>query len=443
MLIRLFCCTIATESVQPEGGTPGHRVTCMTIMHLADLHFGKNLHGLNLIAEGDQPAWIRNCYQVIEEEKPDVILLCGDIFDRSQPSAEARSLCSEFLTGLCQRNIPVLMIAGNHDSPETIEYLQALVRNQGLYVSGQLHSELQKITLQDAFGPVHFYMLPYFFPAKVAQVLQEDIPSDYTMAAQMLLERQQLNPCERNVLLAHQFVCSTSQQPVMGGSESSVGGVGQLDASVLDAFDYVALGHIHRPQAMHRPGIRYAGTPMCYHFSEAGRTDEGNAQHGIQIIRLGAKSETPEMYMHPVTPLHPLRNICGMLEEIIEEETTNGRQGEYIHVRLSDPVIPDQAYDRLLALFESKKSRLLWLDRVPRQAEAEALPDRPHTALSLPEMFHAYYDFQYPNQPMNAEDETLIEHAARILDEHQYREDTLDVCAESLLTFLLGKEARG
>ena len=406
----------------------------MKLIHLADLHFGRQLHGLSLVTQGDQEYWCRGCLKVIDEEKPDAVLIAGDVYDRSQPGSEARRLCSDFLTALAARGIPVCMISGNHDSGENIAYLGDLVREKKLYVAGVLENPLQCVTLEDAFGPVHIWMLPYFFPALARSVYPtEDAPSSYTEACRMILEHQKMNPEERNVLIAHQLVLSGTDAPEMGGSETTVGGVGQIDYHVFDDFDYVALGHIHKEQVMGRPEVRYAGSPLCYHFGEAGKTDEGNFKKGVLVVELGEKGSAPTYRRVPVAPLHPLRNMEGTLESIAEEQKHSGRRGEYIHVRLTDEVLPEDTLPRLRALFDASGSQMLWLDRVPRSAAGE-MQFQASADKSAEEYFLEYYQEQRPDMPISPFDQQLIHHLQELL-ETRGDEETTEALAERLVRY--------
>ena len=414
----------------------------MKFIHLADLHFGKLLHGLSLAEQGDQRYWCEQCLQAVREERPDAVLIAGDVYDRSQPSAEARALASWFLTeltGLAR----VMMIAGNHDSGENIEYLSGLLEAQGLYASGSIAPCLKHVTLRDAFGPVTFWLAPYFFPAKVAETLGMDGLRDYTRAAEALIAAQPLDAAERNVLLAHQFVRSGAADPERGGSESAVGGVAPIDAEAFAALDYVALGHIHKPQRVGREGVRYAGAPLCYHFDEAGREAEGNAERPILVVTLGPKGEAPVIRRRETKALHPLRNITGTLSGILGDQADGG-QAEYIHVRLTDRTVPAHARERLEARFEERGSRLLLLDRAAQAVRgaagqaSEQVGERP-----LTELFRDYYDYQLPDAPMSEADERLIREAAALLEQAQGLEDDpkeRQKTAQALMRFALGQK---
>ncbi len=413
----------------------------MKLIHLGDLHFGKLLHGLSLAESGDQRYWAEQCLAVVEREKPQAVLLAGDIYDRSQPSGEARALAGWFLTALCRLGPQVLMIAGNHDSAENVDYLRELLADQGLHVSGVLRRELTRVTLSDEAGPVDFWLLPYFFPARAGEALGTPVNGGYTEAARQILAAQPVDPARRNVLIAHQLVLSGPDEPERGGSETMVGGLGQIDCRVFDAFDYVALGHIHRPQAVGRPEMNYCGAPLCYHFDEAGKTDEGNAR-GIQIVTLGPKGQPPEIRRVPAKPLHPLRNITGTLAEVVERENACPGHGEYLHVHLLDDTLPERAQESLNDLFESHGSRLLLVTRKSFDGgpEAGAGPSADAESMPLRDLFEAYYQMQLSRLPEGAEAELIREAAALTEECLGDTEEADDRTVERLLRYALAQK---
>ena len=392
----------------------------MKFFHLADLHFGKQLNGLSLSEpEGSQEYWCRQCLEAVDAEKPDCVLIAGDVFDRSQPGAEARALASWFLTELAGRT-KVLMIAGNHDSGENVGYLSGLLEKQGLYASGRIARGLPRVTLSDEYGPVTFWLMPYFFPLQVKELLGQEELRTYTEAAAALLSAQEMDPSGRNVLIAHQFVTDGDSEPERGGSETSVGGIGQIDAGQagFGAFDYVALGHIHRPQSVGREAVRYAGAPLCYHFSEAGETDEGNARLGILVVTLGKKGEAVELRRIKTPPLHPLRTVRGKLSDILEAETAGTRRGEYLRVQLEDEVLPVDTRERLEDTLRPKDTRIAEIQRIFTASGSAEAPDREMPGEKpLAESFFDYYDGQYPDRPMDEEEQRIALEAVSVLEE--------------------------
>ncbi|MDO4739314.1 MAG: exonuclease SbcCD subunit D [Eubacteriales bacterium] len=411
----------------------------MKFFHLADLHFGKQLHGLSLIEQGDQGAWVERFLRLTEEVRPQAVVVSGDIYDRSVPSREAVELCDRFLTGLSAQGVAVLLVAGNHDSGPRLAFAADLLRAQGVHIAGSVTGELRSVTLQDEHGPVRFWLLPYLFPAAVEEALGLEELRTYDAAARALLSRQSIDPSERNVLVAHQLVLHGGSAPEEGGSETMVGGVGQIDCSAFDAFDYVALGHIHKPQAIGRESVRYAGSPMCYHFSEIGW------KKGAYLVEMGEKGDI-RGEMIGIEPLHPLREVRGELDQIIRSETAAPRGGEYIRAVLTDEQLPAGAFDALDALFLSHGSRLLDMARQPKElsADAQAAARGARAQRSVEELFTEFYRARMGGEfPAPAEAELVrfaAEQAGRV--QQDAPEGELGSLAEALVAFALRQEER-
>lgn len=330
----------------------------MRFFHLADLHLGKALCGVSLLEKGDQRRWAEQLILRAEELRPDAILIAGDVYDRSAPSGEAMQLLSRMLTALSELNIPVLLTAGNHDSAARLSYLRSLLSRQGVHISAPLSDspELARVTLEDEHGPVTFWLMPYAYPALVAHALGEDGFPDYDAAVRALLARQDVDFTRRNVLVAHQNVTAFGAEAARGGSESMVGGVGQVEYTAFDGFDYVALGHIHAACPVGRNEVRYAGSPLCYHFDELRQQKKG-----ALVVELGAKGAPVSIETLHIPPLHPLREIRGSYDEIRESELQNPRTGEYLRVALTDRRISPEVSDFLRALFRARDSVLMEL----------------------------------------------------------------------------------
>ncbi len=305
----------------------------MRIIHIADLHLGKTVHGVSMLENGDQPHWVDAFLDLASSEKPDAIVIAGDVYDRSAPSGEAVALLSRMLTRLSEEEIPVMLIAGNHDSAQRLSFASPMLARQGLHISRPLFEspELAHVTLEDAHGPVTFWLLPYVFPSLIAETLQDDSLRDYDAAVRALLQRQPIDFSERNVLIAHQNVVAAGCAGERGGSETMVGGLGQIDASCFDGFDYVALGHIHAAYAVRRESVRYAGSPMCYHFNETRQ-----AKKGPVLVELGAKGAAPKIEVREIPPLHPMRELRGEFDALLQQELDLPRRGEYLRLVLTD-----------------------------------------------------------------------------------------------------------
>jgi len=412
----------------------------MRILHLADLHLGKTLHELSLIASGDQPAWTRSIFEYIDREAPDAVVIAGDVYDRGVPSREASVLLSSFLTGLADRNIPVMIIAGNHDGGERLEFLSDILKRNNIHIAGVVRREMEHVTLDsgDGLGPVTFWLMPYIFPAAVRQALEldDDTPLTYTESAKALINAQNIDFSARNVLIAHQTVICGGVEPEHSRSETAVGGVGGIDVSAFEGFDYVALGHIHGAQKVGSERVRYAGSPLCYHFSEAGQVK------GPLMVTIGAKDEMPVAETAHIQPLHVMRKIMkGSFDEIVELETKSAARGEYVSVALTDELLNGNARDTLAALFESHGCKLLELTREIRRTAGnaeggsqEAAPDE----VSLEELFIRFFRKQTGREDPDINEAKLIHFAAAQRDTSPQLDD--DALADELADFALRQE---
>ena len=304
------------------------------------------------------------------------------------------NLFSDFLTKLTEMKIPVLMIAGNHDSGSRLAFGDRIFRNQGIYIAGDVEKEILRVTLQDCYGPVNFWLVPYLFPAGVEHI------RDYDSAMRMLLENQQIDIKERNVILSHQFVIAGGEKPSMGGSETTVGGIGQMDASVFDAFDYAALGHIHNAQKMGNDKVRYAGSPLCYHFSESGQ------KKGLTLVEIREKG-TLEVSIEELPVLHKMKEISGTIEELLMAEA---EENSYIRAVIKQEFLPPQAVEQLRTHFETQNAILMEVIRdfsyQKRNAEKERKKDV--RTSSLEELFADFYSYQHDGSMPGEHLEKLI-----------------------------------
>lgn len=376
----------------------------MRFFHLADLHLGKCIHGYSMIEMGDQPFWMEELLKKAEELKPEAVLIAGDVYDRAVPSKEAVNLFDEFLTRLADLHIPVLLIAGNHDSGSRLAFADKLLCRQGIYIAGEAEKEVMRVTLKDAYGPIHFWLVPYLFPAAVQVILGRDDLKDYDSAMRALLEEQEINFEERNVILSHQFVVAGNEKPVMGGSETTVGGIGQIDAHVFEKFDYAALGHIHNAQRMGTKQVRYAGSPLCYHFSEAGQ------KKGLTIVEMKEKGEL-KVWVEELPVLHRMYEISGTMDEILADET---EADGYIRAVLTQEFLPPQAVEILRSHFEAKGCVLMEVvrDFSVQGRKNKELDRKDVQKLSLEELFGQFYSYLHQGELPDASDEKLISFAA-------------------------------
>lgn len=321
----------------------------MRFFHLSDLHIGKQLHHYNMRTE--QADILDKIAAAAAEHHPDAIVIAGDIYDKAVPSAEAVTLFDGFLTALSEivPQIPVLLISGNHDSAERLDYAKEILAKHQVYIAGMPpkteEEHLKKVTLQDEYGAVNFYLMPFIKPFYVRNLLKEESIETYDEAVKRVLAREEINEEERNVLVSHQFYAAGKERPQTSDSETvMVGGIDEVDASVLEPFDYAALGHIHRPQKIGREACRYCGTPLKYSVSEE------NQEKSITYVELEEKGKEPVITTLPLIPLREVRSIMGTLEEILGQATEENRE-DFVSITLTDEIEPYHPKERLEEIY--------------------------------------------------------------------------------------------
>lgn len=313
----------------------------MKFLHLADLHLGKRVNGFSMLE--DQAHILRQILAILDDEQPDGVLIAGDVYDKSVPSVEAVGLLDGFLTELRARGVPVLLISGNHDSPERLAFGGRVMDSCGIHISPVYDGALAPVTLQDAFGPVHVWLLPFVKPAHVRRWFPDADIESYTDAVAEAVAHMDIDTAARNVLVTHQFVTGGARS---GSEELSVGGTDNVDSGIFAPFDYVALGHLHGAQHIGRETIRYAGSPLKYSFSEA-------RQHkSVTVVTLGEKGDV-QVRTVALTPLRELREIRGSYDELTArsfyEHTTY--RSDYLHLILTDEQDVFDAMSRLRTIY--------------------------------------------------------------------------------------------
>lgn len=312
----------------------------MKLIHLSDLHLGKRVNEISMI--GEQEYILTRILQIVDEEQPEAVLISGDVYDKSVPSAEAVTLFDEFLFRLAERNQQVFIISGNHDSAERLAFGGRLMEEKGIHLAPAYDGSVTPITLQDAYGAVHFWLLPFVKPIHVKRFYPEAGIETYTDACRVAVEQMQVDAKARNVLLTHQFVTGSV---TCESEEISVGGSDNVDAAVFEDFDYVALGHIHGPQNIGSERIRYCGTPLKYSFSEAGH------KKSVTVVELEEK-DVFRMHTVPLIPAHDLREIRGTYEEITAKSYyENTPVEDYLHITLTDEEDVPEAVSRLRVIY--------------------------------------------------------------------------------------------
>ena len=411
----------------------------MKLFHLADLHIGKTVHGTSMLDNGDQRHWIERFLELVDQNRPDAVVISGDVYDRSAPSGDSVELLDYMLSGLVDRDIPVMVISGNHDSGKRLSFGKSILSKHNLHICGNLgeNGEMESVTLNDEFGPVTFWLCPYVFPTLVGRKLGDDSIKDYDTAIRRLIEKQQIDTSGRNVLVAHQNVVANGQTAEFGGSESTVGGVGQIEYTTFDCFDYVALGHIHSAYPVGREEVRYAGTPLCYHFNETRQKEKGPVQ-----VELGAKGDKPKIETCVIEPLHRMRAVSGGYDEIVASEKLLINKNEYISVNITDRRLTPEISVYFKDFYASRGSILMELTSSYRTVgSVSAASDRNIEEKDLDELFADFIRFREGNELSEAEEDTLKK-AIESMHSHEgeIMPDSQEI--DAFVSQLLGKEVK-
>lgn len=367
----------------------------MKLIHLSDIHLGKRVNEFSMLE--DQAHILKKILAVVDEEKPDGVLIAGDVYDKSVPSTEAVQLFDDFLVRLAERKLPVFIISGNHDSPERLSFANRLIDAVGIHLAPVYNGVVEPITLSDEYGPVNVYMLPFIKPAHVRGFFPDTEITGYSDAVAAAIGRMNIDKTQRNVLITHQFVTGAQRSD---SEELSVGGTDNIGAEVFCDFDYVALGHIHGPQNMDSGRIRYCGSPLKYSFSEAAQ------QKSVTVAELKEKG-TLEIHTVPLIPRRDMVELKGSYQQLtlreFYENTTY--QEDYTHITLTDEEdIPDAVaklrtvYHNLMKLdYDNTRTRHLAAISGAENVETRSPID----------LFAEFYELQN-GLPMSAEQTELV-----------------------------------
>ena len=319
----------------------------MKILHTSDLHIGKYIGTYDL--KEDTEYVLNQVVDTAIRERVEVVLISGDVFDRPNPSEEAIKMYVSFLKQLLDKNIKVIAISGNHDSGIRLSAYKDIL-GKGYFVEGEFNSPMRKVSLSDEYGPVNFYMLPFFTPFIVKSNLKlEKGLENYDLAMDEIIKRENIDTSQRNIILAHQFVAgfkfggSEEDFSYSNGDEKNVAGVGIISLDKFQNFDYVALGHIHKPQKISRETIRYSGSLLKYKTSEIDGPDKS-----VVIIDLKEKGNI-EVKLDPIKPLHPFVKIEGLLSELTN---TNPNENDYVYLIVDDDKTPIEAKNKLTPYYK-------------------------------------------------------------------------------------------
>ena len=367
----------------------------MKLIHLSDLHLGKRLNEFSLLE--DQTYILMKILNVIDEERPDAVLIAGDVYDKSVPSAEAVELFDDFLVRLSERRLQVFVISGNHDSPERLAFGGRLMDASGVHLSPVYGGHVKPLTLEDRFGTVNVYMLPFVKPGHVRRFFPEEKIESYTDALAVAVRDLRPDFSQRNILIAHQFVTGAERSE---SEEVTIGGLDNVDASVFDGFDYVALGHIHGPQNIKSERIRYCGTPLKYSFSEA------KHQKSVTVAEMGEKGALTVRTV-PLSPKRDMVELRGRYDELMSRSYYEGTswQEDFVHITLTDGEDVPEAMARLRGVYQN----LMKLDydntRTRHTAQIDGAEDV--ETKSPMELFSEFYE-QQNGRPLSEEQKALL-----------------------------------
>jgi exonuclease sbcCD, D subunit len=377
----------------------------MKLFHLSDLHIGKRVNEFSMIE--DQKYILKRILDLAEEEKPDGIILAGDIYDKQIPSAEAVQVFDEFITRLAGRAIPVFIISGNHDSAERLAFGGRLLNSRGIYLSPVYDGSVTKIPLKDQYGTVWIHLLPFIRPSTVRHVFENeaDLVTDVQTAAETVIRHMEIDLKDRNILVAHQFVTGASR---CESEDVQVGGLDNIDAAVFTPFDYTALGHIHSPQNVGIDRVRYCGTPLKYSFSEV------DQEKSITVVELEKKG-TVRTSLLPLKPLRDMRKLRGTYLELTDRSFYRDMNREdYIQVTLTDEDDVPDGLQKLRVIYPNIMQLLYDNQRTKTTQEVDAAQAvEKKTEI---ELFYEFYELQN-NQPMTKQQKDFAEQLIREIKE--------------------------
>jgi len=371
----------------------------MKFLHTADLHLGKRMNEMDLME--DQVHILRQIVEIAAAQKVDAVLIAGDVYQKASPPGEAMVLFNDLITALTERGIKVLIIGGNHDDHRRIAYFSRLLRHNGVYVAEKFDGRLQSVVLEDEHGPLEVSMLPFLRPSMVRPFFPEAEIRNTEEVVREVLAASPMRLGSRHVLLAHQFVLGAQTSE---SEELSVGGLDQVSAAVFDAFDYVALGHIHKPQAMGRQTLRYAGSPLAYSFSEAGQ------EKSVCIVELGAVGEV-RVEKVALQPLRCVREVRGTFDEVMALPYSE----DYVRVTLTDELVAPDARISVSTVFPNMMK--FAVENSASRWEEDILPGESVENKSVQELFGDFYRLQNGGAEPTEEEMTLLQEVLRDLEE--------------------------
>ncbi|MDD3367456.1 MAG: exonuclease SbcCD subunit D [Lachnospiraceae bacterium] len=385
----------------------------MILLHTSDLHLGKTVNEFSMLS--DQRYVLDQILEIAENKKVDALLVAGDIYDRSIPGTEAVALFDEFLNQLQELQIPVLLISGNHDSAERVSFADRILEKQGVYIAGTYEGTLKQVDLTDAYGTVSFVFMPFLKPAVVdartSEEAVEKLLQAYWAQENDTAEKGEDADKKRHVLLTHFFVTANGREPELSDAETTiqVGGLDNVDAGVFEGFDYVALGHIHKPQQMGERPVYYAGSPVKYSFSEAGH------QKCVNLVTLSEKGKV-KVEKVPLKPLHEMRRLKGKLEDLLTPAVLEECDREdYIEATLTDEMALIDPMGTMRSVYPNTMQIRLESGLNRTKGEHDKVVDVSKSPL---ELFYDFYRLLREEEP-DEERKKIVEAAMRMAGEDE------------------------
>lgn len=376
----------------------------MRFLHTADLHLGRKLNELPLLE--DQKLLLQQIVAIAVREKIDAVLIAGDIYNKSSPASDAMMAFDGFLSQLALNGIKVFMISGNHDSGNRISYLSSLIRKADIYTCEGFDGTLQQVTLEDEFGELHVFMMPFVRPAQIRKFYPDEEITSYEDAVRVILQHSSVNESERNVLVCHQFVTGAE---LSDSEDFAVGTLDSMDASLFDAFDYVALGHLHKAQKVRRESLRYSGSIMKYSLSEA------NHKKSVVILDMG--DSAVEVQLLPLEQPKDIREVKGTLEQILEMAYSE----DYVSVVLQDEFVPPDARVSVATVFPNMIK--LSVENSRSRESAEIIEADSIESKSKMQLFEDFYQTQSGGTLPDPDQRKLMETILKELEESYYEAD--------------------
>lgn len=377
----------------------------MKFLHLGDLHIGRTIGEFNLIE--DQKYILDQILDIAEKNNVDSVLIAGDIYDKSIPSEAAVRLFDYFICRLAEKGMKAFMITGNHDSDERLNFGSSLLAASDIFISAKYEGQLFKHTLEDAYGKVNIYLMPFIKASQVRHFYPDEKISNYDDAVRIVLKKSNINPDERNILAAHQFIAGRSADPALSGSESiaarTVGLVEKVGADCFTDFDYTALGHIHSAQAVGHETIRYCGSPLKYSLSEAGNSKS------VTIVTLGRKGET-DIKLEPLYPLRDLRHIKGRMAQLLARENISSPE-DFIYATLTD----EDTIDNAMGIFQQHYPNTIRIDydnshtKEFTQAHPSQITEHKTFSEMITEFYHLIYGCDISSEELDLMKQTAEE----------------------------------